>query len=98
MRSRPYELAQIAGGYEFRTRRGYRDILRRGHHRGGSGRSSPLEQLVLTAVAYFQPVTRMSAADILGKPVSRAAISAPRSAGLIAAGPQPAAGRAPKPM
>jgi segregation and condensation protein B len=36
---------------------------------------SPLEKMVLTAVAYFQPVTRMGVADILGKPVSRDAIA-----------------------
>jgi segregation and condensation protein B len=43
---------------------------------------------VLTAVAYFQPITRMGVADILGKPVSRDAIAALRSAGLIATGPR----------
>ena len=47
-------------------------------------RCHPLERLVLTAMAYFQPVTRMAVADILGKPVSRDAIAALRSFGLIA--------------
>jgi segregation and condensation protein B len=45
-------------------------------------------------VAYFQPVTRMGVADILGKPVSRDAITALRGAGLVAAvprSPQPGA-------
>jgi segregation and condensation protein B len=49
---------------------------------------SPIEQLVLTVVAYFQPVTRMQVADVLGKPVSRDAIAALRSFGLIATGPR----------
>jgi Segregation and condensation complex subunit ScpB len=50
---------------------------------------SPVEQLVLTVVAYFQPVTRMQqVADIHGKPVSRDAIAALRSFGLVAIGPR----------
>jgi segregation and condensation protein B len=49
---------------------------------------SPLEQLVLTAVGYFQPVTRMQIADLLGKPVGRDTIAALRSFGLIATGPR----------
>ena len=43
---------------------------------------------MLTAIAYFQPVTRIQIADILGKRVSRDAIAALRSFGLIATGPR----------
>lgn len=89
LRSRPYELAEIAGGYQFRTRRGYGDIIRAaGMVAAPPIALSPLESLVLTAIAYFQPVTRMGIADILGKPVSRDAIAALRAAGLVAAGPR----------
>ena len=89
LRSRPYELAEVAGGYQFRTRRGYGDIVRAaGVVASPPVALSPLERLVLTAIAYFQPVTRMGIADVLGKPVSRDAIAALRSAGLVAAGPR----------
>jgi segregation and condensation protein B len=43
---------------------------------------------VLTAVAYFQPVTRSGLGDILGRKISRDVIAALRSAGLIATGPR----------
>jgi Protein of unknown function (DUF1403)/Segregation and condensation complex subunit ScpB len=47
-----------------------------------------LEKLVLTAVAYFQPVTRAGVADILCRNISRDVIAALRGAGLIATGPR----------
>jgi segregation and condensation protein B len=43
---------------------------------------------VLTAVAYFQPVTRSGLGDILGRNISRDVIAALRSAGLVATGPR----------
>jgi chromosome segregation and condensation protein ScpB len=47
-----------------------------------------LEKLVLTAVAYFQPVTRAGLADILCRNISRDVIAALRGADLIATGPR----------
>ena len=47
-----------------------------------------LEKLVLTAVAYFQPVTRAGVADILCRAISRDVIAALRGAQLIATGPR----------
>jgi segregation and condensation protein B len=89
LRARPYELAEVAGGYQFRTRRGYGDIVRAaGVVASPPVALSPLERLVLTAIAYFQPVTRMGVADVLGKPISRDAVAALRAAGLVAAGPR----------
>jgi segregation and condensation protein B len=89
LRSRPYELVEVAGGYQFRTRRGLADVIRA----AGVAATPPpelsrLEQLVLTVVAYFQPVTRLQIADVLGKPVGRDAIAALRGFGLIATGPR----------
>ena len=49
---------------------------------------SRLEQLVLAVVGYFQPVTRVGIADVLGRPISRDIIAALRSLGLIATGPR----------
>jgi hypothetical protein len=40
------------------------------------------------AIGYFQPVTRMGVADLLGKPISRDVIGALRSFDLIATGPR----------
>jgi len=89
LRTRPYELAEVAGGYQHRTRRSLADVIR------ASGVVSPpavelsrLEQLVLTTIAYFQPVTRMQIADLLGKPVSRDTVAALRGFALIATGPR----------
>jgi segregation and condensation protein B len=93
LRARPYELVEAAGGYRLNTRPPYGAIIRA----SGAGAPpafnlSPLEQQVLTAVAYFQPVTRLQISEVLGKPVGRDAIATLRSAGLVASGP-----RAPQP-
>jgi segregation and condensation protein B len=89
LRSRPYELVEVAGGYQHRTRPLYgAAIAASGVVAAPAVELSPLEQLVLTAVAYFQPVTRMGVADILGKPVGRDAIAALRSTGFVATGPR----------
>jgi chromosome segregation and condensation protein ScpB len=47
-----------------------------------------LEKLVLTAVVYFQPITRSGLGDILGRNISRDVIAALRGANLIATGPR----------
>jgi chromosome segregation and condensation protein ScpB len=89
LRSRPYELIEVAGGYQHRTRPLYGEVIRAsGTVTTPAVNLSPLEQLVLTVVGYFQPVTRMGVADILGKPISRDIIAALRSSGLIATGPR----------
>jgi chromosome segregation and condensation protein ScpB len=87
--ARPYELVEVAGGYQHRTRAPYGGVIRAsGTVATPAIDLAPLEKLVLTAIAYFQPVTRMQVADILGKPISRDAIAALRSFGLIATGPR----------
>jgi segregation and condensation protein B len=90
LRSRPYELVEVAGGYQYRTRPRYGEIIRA----SGTVATAPaaglsrLEQLVLAVVGYFQPVTRMGVADVLGRPISHDIIAALRSLGLIATGPR----------
>jgi segregation and condensation protein B len=87
--ARPYELVEVSGGYQYRTRHALAEVIRAsGTVAPPPVALSPMERLVLTAIAYFQPVTRMQIADILGKPVSRDAIAALRSFGLIATGPR----------
>jgi segregation and condensation protein B len=87
--ARPYELVEVSGGYQYRTRHALAEVIRAsGTVAPPPVALSPVERLVLTAIAYFQPVTRMQIADILGKPISRDAIAALRSFGLIATGPR----------
>jgi chromosome segregation and condensation protein ScpB len=87
--SRPYELVEVAGGYQLRTRPRYGDAIRvSGAAKTPAVVPSPLERLVLTAVGHSQPITRTGIADVLGRPISHDAIAALRSAGLIANGPR----------
>jgi chromosome segregation and condensation protein ScpB len=89
LRARPYELVDVAGGFQLRTRRGYGEVIRAsGAVASKSLDLTPLEKLVLTAVAYFQPVTRAGLGDILGRIISRDVIAALRGAALIATGPR----------
>jgi segregation and condensation protein B len=93
LRARPYKLVEVAGGFQYRTRRALADVIRAaGVVTTPAIALSPLEQLVLTVVGYFQPVTRQQIADIVCKPVSRDTVAALRSCGLVATGP-----RAPQP-
>jgi segregation and condensation protein B len=89
LRTRPYELIDVAGGFQHRTRRGYGEVIRASGAVAAKGVDlTALEQLVLTAVAYFQPITRAGLGDILSKKISRDVIAALRSAGLLATGPR----------
>jgi segregation and condensation protein B len=59
LKSRPYELIDVAGGFQLRTRRAYGEVIRASGAVATKGLDlTALEKLVLTAVAYFQPVTR----------------------------------------
>ena len=89
LRGRPYELVAVAGGFAYRTRPAYADvILASGVVAAVTQNLSELEGLVVTAIGYFQPITRAAICDILGKNVSRDILLALRRAGLIAAGPR----------
>jgi segregation and condensation protein B len=89
LRSRPYELVEVAGGYQHRTRPRYGEVIRASNTVAKPAADlSRLEQLVLAVVGYFQPITRTGVADVLGRPISRDIIAALRSLGLIATGPR----------
>jgi segregation and condensation protein B len=89
LRSRPYELVDVAGGYQHRTRRAYAEVIRAsGTVATPAVDLTVLEKLVLTAVAYFQPITRAGLGDILGRNISRDVIAALRGANVIATGPR----------
>lgn len=89
LKTRPYDLVAVAGGWQLRTRASFGDAIRAAS--GLSQRKSELTQheiLVLTAIGYFQPVTRKELTQLFGKEVSRDTIGELRSDGLIAAGPR----------
>jgi segregation and condensation protein B len=88
LRGRPYDLVAVAGGWHLRTRKQFADAI---HLAMGGPRFQPLsrtENLVLTAIAYFQPITRGELSQLFGKEVSRDVIGQLRGLHFIAAGPR----------
>ncbi|MER9945404.1 SMC-Scp complex subunit ScpB [Mesorhizobium sp. M0092] len=93
LRSRPYDLVAVAGGWKHLTRPAYADAIRSafGTAAGGSGGAKDLTQsevLVLMCIGYFQPITRAELSSFFGKEISRDFIGHLRGAGLIASGPR----------
>jgi segregation and condensation protein B len=89
LRSRPYELVVVAGGWRHQTRKGFAEAIH-----AATGLADRVKELsraeagVLMAIAYFQPVTRGEISEMFGREVSRDLIASLRAAGLIAAGPR----------
>jgi segregation and condensation protein B len=90
LRSRPYELVSVAGGWQHRTRVAYAAAIRASSAptRSAAAVLSEHESLVLMAIGYFQPVTRSELSKVFDKEVSRDTISALRGAGFISSGPR----------
>lgn len=90
LRSRPYELVSVAGGWQHRTRVAYAAAIgaSAAPTRSAAAVLSEHESMVMMAIAYFQPVTRSELSKIFGKEVSRDTISALRGAGYISSGPR----------
>lgn len=90
LRSRPYELISVAGGWQHRSRSAYAEAIRASAAptRGGAAALSEFEAMVLMTVGYFQPVTRGELSKIFGKEVSRDVIGSLRDAGFISSGPR----------
>lgn len=90
LRDRPYELVSIAGGWQHRTRPRFAEAIRASSAptRGGAAALSEFEATLLTAVAYFQPITRGELGKIFGKEVSRDTVAALRGAGFLSSGPR----------
>ena len=89
LHDRPYEVARIAGGWQLRTRSRHAAAIRAA--RGESGEASALspgDGLVLTAIAYLQPVTRGALSRLIGREIGRDTIGHLHRAGLIARGPR----------
>ena len=91
--SRPYELAQVAGGWMFRTKTQFAEAIKAAADLGEQPLAfSEMEMGVLCAIAYHQPIDRAGLKDIFGKEVSRDLLARLRVKDLIASGP-----RAPRP-
>ena len=86
---RPYEIARIAGGWQFRTKPQHAAAIRAARKEGEEGRDfTPNEALVLTIIAYMQPVTRGAISRLTGREVSRDLIARLHRQALIARGPR----------
>ncbi|PRD43728.1 segregation and condensation protein B [Phyllobacterium phragmitis] len=89
LRGRPYELVSVAGGWQHRTRLAFGDAIRAAV--GVSDKAVALsesESLVLTTIAYYQPITRAELSTFFGREISRDLIGRLRSVGFIASGPR----------
>ena len=86
---RPYELAQVAGGWMFRTKTQFADAIKAAADLGEQSLAfTEMEMGVLCAIAYHQPIDRAGLADIFGKEVSREVLARLRYKDLIASGPR----------
>lgn len=86
---RPYELAQVSGGWMFRTRTQFADAIKAAADIGDQSLAfTEMEMGVLCAIAYHQPIDRAGLKDIFGKEVSRDLLARLRFKDLIASGPR----------
>lgn len=86
---RPYEIAHVAGGWQFRTRPQHAAAIRTARGEGDTTRDlTQNEALVLTIIAYMQPVTRGAISRLTGREVSRDLIARLHRQDLIARGPR----------
>jgi len=86
---RPYEIARVAGGWQFRTRPHHAVAIRVALCEDDTARDlTQTEALVLTIIAYMQPVTRGAIARLTGREVSRDLIARLHRQALIARGPR----------
>ncbi|WP_289150515.1 SMC-Scp complex subunit ScpB [uncultured Salipiger sp.] len=87
--ARPYELAQVGGGWMLRTRTRFAEAIRAAADVGE--RALPFTETelgVLCAIAYHQPIDRAGLAEIFGKEISRDLLTRLRMRELIATGPR----------
>ena len=89
LKSRPYEVARIGGGWMLRTRARFAAAI----HAVADLVEKPLgfnemEMAVLCAIAYHQPIDRAGLAEIFGKEVNRDLLARLRYRELIASGPR----------
>jgi segregation and condensation protein B len=90
LRGRPYELVNVQGGWQHRTRLTYAGTIKAStaSTRSAAATLSQHEAMVLMAVGYFQPITRGGLSKIFGKEISRDTIASLRGAGFLTSGPR----------
>lgn len=89
LQDRPYDIAVVAGGWQIRTRARYGAAIKAAHGRpDGPKPLSRGEALVLTSIAYMQPVTRTQISRMIGREVGRETIARLSREGFIAKGPR----------
>jgi len=89
LEGRAFEVAQVAGGWMFRTRATYAPAIRAAADVGDQLLDlSEFDVAVLAAIAYHQPITRDGLKDIFGKEISRDLIGRLHARNLIGTGPR----------
>ncbi|MDD9723562.1 SMC-Scp complex subunit ScpB [Sulfitobacter sp. PR48] len=89
LEGRAFEIAQVAGGWIFRTRAAYAPAIRAAADIGDQLLDlSEFDVAVLAAIAYHQPITRDGLKDIFGKEISRDLIGRLHARDLIGTGPK----------
>lgn len=89
LEGRAFEVAQVSGGWMFRTRAAYAPAIHAAADLGDQVFDlSEFDVAVLAAVAYHQPITRDGLKDIFGKEISRDLIARLHARGLLGTGPR----------
>ena len=89
LEGRAFEIAEVAGGWMFRTRSAYALAIRAAADVGDQLLDlSEFDVAVLAAIAYHQPITRDGLKDIFGKEISRDLIGRLHTRDLIGTGPR----------
>ena len=89
LEGRAFEIAQVPGGWMFRTRAAYAPAIRAAADVDDQLLDlSAFDVAVLAAIAYHQPITRDGLRDIFGKEISRDLIGRLHARGLIGTGPR----------
>ncbi|MEI4197744.1 SMC-Scp complex subunit ScpB [Roseovarius sp. E0-M6] len=89
LEGRAFEIAQVAGGWMFRTRPVYAPAIRAAADVGDQLLDlNNFDVAILAAIAYHQPITRDGLKDIFGKEISRDLIGRLHAHGLIGTGPR----------
>ena len=89
LEGRAFEIAEVAGGWMFRTRPVYASAIRAAADVGDKLLDlNEFDVAVLAAIAYHQPITRDGLKDIFGKEISRDLIGRLHARELIGTGPR----------
>ena len=89
LEGRAFEIAEVSGGWMFRTRASYAPAIRAAADVGEQVLDlNEFDVAVLAAIAYHQPITRDGLKDIFGKEISRDLIGRLHARGLIGTGPR----------